>query len=50
MKGNKKDEELKARVYELVQNVDFKKADYVHSYSVCHVGDDSEKVYTVRFG
>lgn len=50
MKTNKKDEELKARVFELVQNVDFKKADYVHSYSVCHIGDDSEKVYTVRFG
>lgn len=56
MKMCENNEELKARVSELVQAVDFKKADYVHMYSVSrvgdvsHVGDNSEKVYTVRFG
>lgn len=50
MKMCENNEEMKARVSELVQGVDFKKADYVHMYSVSHVCDESEKVYTVRFG
>lgn len=50
MKMCENSEELKARVSGLVQAVDFKKADYVHMYSVSRVGDNSEKVYTVRFG
>lgn len=44
------EQELKKRANELIEKVNFKKADFIHKHTVYRGGDDEEDVYTIRFG
>lgn len=44
------EKELKNRVNELIEKVDFKKADFIHMHSFYCGGDNKEDIYTVCFG
>lgn len=44
------EDKLKKRVNELIEKVDFKKADFIHMHSFFCGGDTKEDIYTVRFG